>query len=168
MKYSVTQTVCAVVFFATAPTIYAWSQNPPRPPGDPGYPEAIVPSEKGRPELQASDLSVEAECSPIYAGERSALFRWTPVPRGQRSRLDVTRYYDGFERGEFHTLATVDQSTLGFEWTEGEPAAAYHWRVLTLIRDKWYASETAYYEEPVCVVDEEEEDGNDPNRLRDR
>ncbi|MEO1079192.1 MAG: hypothetical protein AAFY29_06550 [Pseudomonadota bacterium] len=108
---------------------------------------------------------MEAECSPIYAGERSALFQWTQVPRSQRTRLDVTRYYDGFERGKFETLATLDQSAISFAWTGGEPAAAYRWRVLTLIKDKWYASKTADYEEPVCVVDEEEEDGKNPNRL---
>jgi hypothetical protein len=168
MKFLVTHTVCALVFCATTPTFHAWSQSPPLLADGPGDPQAIVPSENGRRELQASDLSVEAQCSPIYAGERSALFQWTPAPRAQRSRLDVTRFYDGFERGEFDTLTTVDQSTNRFEWTAGEPAAAYRWRVLTLIGDKWYASRTAVYEVPVCVVDEEEEDGMDPNRLRDR
>ncbi|MEM1188143.1 MAG: hypothetical protein AAF933_12645 [Pseudomonadota bacterium] len=165
MTYAVTSAVGVLVFCVIAPTFPAWSQNPPRSSSDPDNPQTIVPSEKGRPELQASDLSVRAECSAIYAGERSALFQWTPVARGQRSRLDVTRYYDGFERGTFYTLATLDQSAISFTWTQGEPAAAYRWRVLTLVQNKWYASKTAYYEVPVCVVDEEEEDEKDPNRL---
>jgi hypothetical protein len=78
-------------------------------------------------------------------------------------RLDITQFYQGWETGRFETLAVLGPNTERYEWEGGEPAAEYLWRILTFREGKWYASEASRYAVPVCVGDEEEHDGEDPD-----
>ena len=161
MKHLLVQIACAFVFCAGILPGQGWAQTQigMGQPAEEG--QTIVSAEESQPELKATDLVVEADCNLLHAGQRLAVFRWSPAPRGQRSRLDVTRFYNGWDMGRFDTLAVFERDVASFEWTGGEPAAEYLWRVLTLRDGKWYASATANYEVPVCVGDEEEEDAKD-------
>jgi hypothetical protein len=122
----------------------AAGQQPERPILQPGGPSA------------ATDLRVEARCSPTQPGTRSATFMWRVAKtRGQGQRVDVTMFRDGFrsEKPRFETVAQVPGTQDSAPWDKGEPGINYYWRVLTLTAKGWVPSQTSRYEAPICPVD---------------
>jgi hypothetical protein len=163
MRLSLTVVGCGVAFGVALIAGPSGAQDTTPDQSHQGRQEPIVGPDKARRSLQATALSVEADCSPIYAGERTAVFSWEPARRGDRARLDITQFYDGWDTGRFETVAVLPRTADSYQWDGGEPAAEYLWRILTFGEGSWHASEASRYAVPVCVGDEEEPDGEDPD-----
>lgn len=101
----------------------------------------------------ATDLVVDAACSSIEPGTWSASFQWRLDRRFEGVELDITQYYNGWELERFETIAKLENAETSFIWSGGDPGAEYSWRVRARSGDRWFVSEPARYEVPVCPVD---------------
>ena len=113
-----------------------------------GAPQATAQSPGG-----ATDLVVDAACSTIEPGTLTASFQWRLGTRHEGVELDITQYYHGFETERFETIAKLENVETTFDWSGGDPGAEYSWRVRAKIEGRWFVSEPARYEVPVCPVD---------------
>jgi len=139
------------------------SSAPPSTSGTPGpstdgavststAPEDTSPIVNGGPSA-ATSLNAASSCegtppAPVVR------FRWQPSGAGEQ-RLDVTVLADGFETGDYETVARLAAGADGFDWGGAAGEAEHRWRVLTRSGDVWVASDTAVVAGPGCVgVDE--------------
>jgi hypothetical protein len=87
-------------------------------------------------------------------GSRVAKFAWEMAAEpGEAQRLDLTMFRDGFERGEFETIAQLSGTQSAADSDKGDAGVNYYWRVLTLNPAGWVPSDTARYQAPICPVD---------------
>src|SRR5260370_4044681 len=81
----------------------------------------------------AAKLQVNARCSHTTPGARVAKFAWEiAAERGEAQRLDLTMFRDGFERGQFETIAQLSGTQTATASDKGDPGVNYYCRVLTL------------------------------------
>lgn len=108
----------------------------------------------------AIGLKARAWCSPTQLGKTVANLSWivAPVP-GNQQRLDLTMYWDGFQKGNFSTIGPITYSQSSVKSDELEVGIDYYWRVLTLTSEGWVPSETARAAVPACPVDRPHKEG---------
>jgi hypothetical protein len=99
-------------------------------------------------------LLAEGRCSDTDLGKSVARFSWSLVKQiGDKYRVDVTMFRDGFQKDNFETVGTFRADQRSLEWVGGSAGVNYYWRVLVLTPAGWLPSQVARYEAPVCPVD---------------
>ena len=99
----------------------------------------------------ATDLVAKVQCSETHMGKAIAKLNWTVATApGSQQRIDITMYWDGFERGNFETSGPHPPGQSFVELERLEPGINYYWRVLTLTPKGWVPSATARCKVPVC------------------
>jgi hypothetical protein len=99
----------------------------------------------------ARSLVAEVRCSETHIGKAIAKLTWrVSNSPGSQQRIDITMYWDGFEKGHFETIGPHPPDQSFVELERLEPGINYYWRVLTLTPKGWVPSETTRCGVPVC------------------
>lgn len=112
-----------------------------------------VPISTVRPPEAASELAVEASCSPIEPGLALVALSWRPAARGGEQRVDLSKFPEGFATGRYEVSAPLEPNASAGTLERLEPGVNYYWRVLRRKGAAWVASETGRLEAPTCPVD---------------
>lgn len=86
---------------------------------------------------EARILRVDAECSSVTPGARSAVFQWELAQTASRVEIDITQYFNSWATEQFETITKFDGSSNQFEWSGGEPGIDYLWRVGLSKKRRW-------------------------------
>ena len=102
----------------------------------------------------ATDLVAKVSHSESEPGKATAKLSWSVTNKpGSQQRIDITMYWDGFERGNFESVAPLPPDQSAIELTKLEPGINYYWRVLRLTPEGWVPSETARCAVPAYPID---------------
>ena len=92
----------------------------------------------------ATGLVAKVSRSQTQPGKAIATLSWTATNEpGRQQRIDITKYWDGFERGRFNTVGPLTPGQSVVELNNLEPGIDYYWRVLSLTPQGWVPSQTA-------------------------
>lgn len=111
----------------------------------------------------ASELEDTPGCSDDEFPAGQVLLKWRPAAEpGTQQHVHVTIFREGFETGRFITIRDLEPSDSELLFEEVAGQALHRWRVLTLHPDGFVPSETARFDGPICVRDEDEDDSTVP------
>lgn len=74
--------------------------------------------------------------------------------RGTEQRVQVTRFADGFESGNYELGPVLGPDVSSFRYEDPQGTAKHMWRVLTRRGDTWAASDSAEFFGPGCIGDD--------------
>ena len=107
----------------------------------------------------ASSLVAKVRRSETHIGKAIAKLTWRAANAlGSQQRIDITMYWDGFEKGNFQTIGPNPPDQSFVELDRLEPGINYYWRVLTLTPEGWVPSETARCAVPAYPIDRPEKE----------
>ena len=99
-------------------------------------------------------LLSSGRCSRTRLGGRDLTLRWElSKAQTEPQRIDITKFPNGFQRGEYLTSGERAKDERGLIFQEGEPGIFYYWRLLTKTPTGWAVRGTGRVEAPICPVD---------------
>jgi len=73
--------------------------------------------------------------------------------RAFASRIDITKFREGFDMDNYETTGSREGDLEGLAVDVGETGVNYYWRVLTETSGGWVASDVSRFEVPTCPLD---------------